>query len=56
MTRASHTIRERIFARRLTVDDLEGTVARLEEQGVEVALAPKTMTVEGQRLPYRVRG
>ncbi len=30
-----------------TVDDLEGTVARLEEQGVEVALAPKTMTVEG---------
>ncbi len=30
-----------------TVDDLEGMVARLKEQGVEVALAPKTMTVEG---------
>ena len=30
-----------------TVDDLEGTVKRLEEQGVEVALQPKTMTVEG---------
>ena len=30
-----------------TVDDLEVMVARLEEQGVEVALAPKTMTVEG---------
>jgi lactoylglutathione lyase len=29
-----------------TVDDLEGTVAELEKQGVEVALAPKTMTVE----------
>ena len=30
-----------------TVDDLEGTVAKLKEQGVEVALEPKTMTVEG---------
>ncbi len=30
-----------------TVDDLEGTVAKLEEQGVEVTLQPKTMTVEG---------
>jgi lactoylglutathione lyase len=29
------------------VDDLEGTVARLKEQGVEVAVEPKTMTVEG---------
>ena len=35
-----------------TVDDLEGTVSRLEEQGVEVALAPKTMTVEGH--DYRI--
>ncbi len=35
-----------------TVDDLEGTVAGLEEQGVEVALAPKTMTVEGH--DYRI--
>lgn len=30
-----------------TVDDLEGTVSGLERAGVEVALAPKTMTVEG---------
>ena len=30
-----------------TVEDLAGTVAELEEQGVEVALQPKTMTVEG---------
>lgn len=29
------------------VDDLEGLVGRLQEQGVEVAVAPKTMTVEG---------
>lgn len=29
------------------VDDLPGTVERLKEQGVEVALEPKTMTVEG---------
>ncbi len=29
------------------VDDLEGTVARPEEQGAEVALAPKTITVGG---------
>ena len=30
-----------------TVDDLESTVAKLQQGGVEVALAPKTMTVEG---------
>ena len=30
-----------------TVEDLEAAVAELEEQGVEVALQPKTMTVEG---------
>jgi lactoylglutathione lyase len=35
-----------------TVDDLKGTVAKLEEGGVEVALAPKTMTVEGH--DYRI--
>lgn len=35
-----------------TVDDIEGTVSKLEEQGVEVALAPKTMTVEGH--DYRI--
>lgn len=35
-----------------TVDDLEGTVSKLEEAGVEVALAPKTMTVEGH--DYRI--
>lgn len=29
------------------VDDLGGTVAKLEGAGVEVAVAPKTMTVEG---------
>jgi lactoylglutathione lyase len=34
------------------VDDLEGTVARLKEQGVKVALEPKTMTVEGH--DYRI--
>ena len=30
-----------------TVEDLESAVAELEKQGVEVALQPKTMTVEG---------
>jgi lactoylglutathione lyase len=35
-----------------TVDDIEETVAKLEEQGVEVALTPKTMTVEGH--DYRI--
>jgi lactoylglutathione lyase len=35
-----------------TVDGIEETVSRLEEQGVEVALAPKTMTVEGH--DYRI--
>ena len=35
-----------------TVDDLEGFVGRLKEQGVEVALEPKTMTVEGH--DYRI--
>lgn len=30
-----------------TVDDLQETVSKLEEGGVEVALQPKTMTVEG---------
>ena len=34
------------------VDDLEGTVGRLKEQGVEVAVEPKTMTVEGH--DYRI--
>ena len=34
------------------VDDLEGTVARLKEQGVEVAVEPKTMTVDGH--DYRI--
>lgn len=34
------------------VDDLEGTVARLKEQGVEVALEPKTMTVDDH--DYRI--
>ena len=29
------------------VEDLEGTVGRLKEQGVEVVVDPKTMTVEG---------
>ncbi len=35
-----------------TVDDLQGTVAKLEDAGVEVSLAPKTMTVEGH--DYRI--
>lgn len=35
-----------------TVDDLEGTVRELKEGGVEVALEPKTMTVEGH--DYRI--
>ena len=30
-----------------TVEDLEETVTKLENQGVEVALQPKTMNVEG---------
>ncbi|MBX6763601.1 MAG: VOC family protein, partial [Rubrobacteraceae bacterium] len=34
------------------VDDLEGTVARLKEQGVEVDVEPKTMTVDGH--DYRI--
>ncbi len=34
------------------VDDLEETVAKLKEQGVEVALEPKTMTVGGH--DYRI--
>ena len=34
------------------VDDLEETVGRLKEQGVEVAVEPKTMTVEGH--DYRI--
>jgi lactoylglutathione lyase len=36
----------------LTVDDLQGTVAKLEEAGVEVTLQPKTMNVEGH--DYRI--
>ena len=35
-----------------TVEDLEETVSKLEEEGVEVALQPKTMTVEGH--DYRI--
>ncbi|MCA3748499.1 MAG: VOC family protein [Rubrobacter sp.] len=35
-----------------TVDDLEGTVARLAEQGVKVAVEPKTLTVDGH--DYRI--
>jgi lactoylglutathione lyase len=35
-----------------TVDDLEGTVARLKEQGVKVTLEPKTLTVDGH--DYRI--
>ena len=35
-----------------TVDNLEDTVAKLEQDGVEVALAPKMMTVEGH--DYRI--
>jgi lactoylglutathione lyase len=34
------------------VDDLEGTVGRLQEQGVEVAVEPKTMSVGGH--DYRI--
>ncbi len=34
------------------VDDLEGTVAKLKERGVEAAPEPKTMTVEGR--DYRI--
>ncbi len=34
------------------VDDLEGMVGRLKEQGVEVAVEPKTMTVDGH--DYRI--
>ncbi len=34
------------------VDDLEGTVGTLKEQGVEVVVEPKTMTVEGHG--YRI--
>ena len=36
----------------LTVDDLEGTVSKREEAGVEVALQPKTVIVEGH--DYRI--
>jgi lactoylglutathione lyase len=35
-----------------TVDELEGTVARLKEQGVNVTLEPKTLTVDGH--DYRI--
>ncbi len=35
-----------------TVDDLEGTVARLKEQGVRVTLEPKTLTADGH--DYRI--
>ena len=34
------------------VGDLEGTVAKLREKGGEVALEPKTMTIEGH--DYRI--
>lgn len=34
------------------VEDLEGTVAKLKSEGVEVSLEPKTMTVEGN--DYRI--
>lgn len=34
------------------VDDLEGTIAKLQDEGVSVALAPKTMTVSGN--DYRI--
>ncbi len=37
-----------------TVDDLEGTVARLEEEGVKVTLEPKTLTADGYG--YRIAG
>jgi len=55
--------RQRLPHVAFTVDDIEEMVSRLEEQGVEAAPAPKTMTVEGHdyrvycrsgRLPYRV--
>jgi lactoylglutathione lyase len=35
-----------------TVDDLEGTVAGLKEQGVTVTLEPKTLTADGH--DYRI--
>ena len=35
-----------------TVDDLEGTVERLREKGVEIVVEPKTMTVDGH--DYRI--
>ncbi len=35
-----------------TVDDLEGTVAGLKEQGVRVTLEPKTLTADGH--DYRI--
>ena len=35
-----------------TVDDLEGTVATLKEQGVTVTLEPKTLTADGN--DYRI--
>ena len=38
------------------VDDLKGMVGRLKEQGVEVAVEPKTMTVGGARLQDRFCG
>ena len=34
------------------VDDVEGTVAKLRDKGVEVALEPKTKTIEGH--DYRI--
>ena len=35
-----------------TVDDLEGTVARLQEGGVKLTVEPKTMAVDGH--DYRI--
>jgi lactoylglutathione lyase len=37
-----------------TVDDLEGTVASLKEQGVTVTLEPKTLTADGHdyKIPF----
>ena len=35
-----------------TVDDLEGIVARIKEQGVRVTLEPKTLTADGH--DYRI--
>ncbi len=35
-----------------TVDDLEGTVAELKDQGVNVTLEPKTLTADGN--DYRI--